>query len=460
MCEHCREEKQKKKEIGKVLDERFKEYEGIKGAEKIYKELGDRPYEDLSGKKFGRLVAKKAVGREKLGMILWLCECTCEYHGKIILRVTNLKSGRPSSCDLCQNLKGQSIGYWTVLEDDNSGKVLARCKCGVVRKVIKKNIGRTSMSCGCIHGAPRTIYRHDLVGQRFSHLLVLKKVGMNNDNRALWLCKCDCGNECVYNTKQLIENVRISCGCIQKPKPDNAKNLLNMKFGHLTVIGRAENKDNRAHWLCRCDCNNEIVVSSKILLNGEKTHCGCIKRPTPPNFVDLTGKKFNSLTVLKRVDDLVQDNGRKRVRYLVRCDCGNEFEVNADSITTSNTKSCGCLNSSGEKKIEEILKENNIEYEKQKTYEDLKSDKNCSLRFDFYILNGSYLIEYDGEQHYVSRNAGWMTEEVLKDNQRRDNIKNIYCETHDIPLIRIPYTHFKELCLEDLLLKTTKFRVV
>lgn len=306
----------------------------------------------------------------------------------------------------------------------------------------------------------RTVYRHNLEGKVFGHLLVVKKVGMNSDHRAMWLCKCSCGNECVYDTKALMDGRKISCGCIKKQKKSSIIDLTGKQFGLLRVIKFAGTKDRRAQWLCKCACNNEIIVSSKVLLNGQKTHCGCRRRPTPHNFVDLTGRRFHSLLVLKRVDDLIQDNGRRRVRYLVRCDCGNELEVNADSLTTSNTKSCGCLNSLGEKKIEEILKENNIEYEKQKTYEDLKSDKNYLLRFDFYIREGNYLIEYDGEQHFNSRKHGWMTEEVLQENKRRDNMKNTYCVTHDISLIRIPYTHYRDICLEDLQLETTKFRVV
>ena len=37
------------------------------------------------------------------------------------------------------------------------------------------------------------------------------------------------------------------------------------------------------------------------------------------NGKDITGMKFNKLTALKRVYD-----GRKGVRNLFRCDCGNE----------------------------------------------------------------------------------------------------------------------------------------
>ena len=39
-------------------------------------------------------------------------------------------------------------------------------------------------------------------------------------------------------------------------------------------------------------------------------------------------------------------------------------------------------------------------------------------------------------------------------------IKNQYCKTNHIPLIRIPYTHLPNIKIEDLLLETTNWRVV
>ena len=43
--------------------------------------------------------------------------------------------------------------------------------------------------------------------------------------------------------------------------------------------------------------------------------------------------------------------------------------------------------------------------------------------------------------------------------KERDEMKNEYCRSHRIPLIRIPYTQYENLCLEDILLDTTKFRI-
>lgn len=55
-------------------------------------------------------------------------------------------------------------------------------------------------------------------------------------------------------------------------------------------------------------------------------------------FRDLTGKKYNRLTVLR----LAEKRG-KNYYYECQCDCGNKKLIRAGQITSGGTKSCGCL---------------------------------------------------------------------------------------------------------------------
>lgn len=54
---------------------------------------------------------------------------------------------------------------------------------------------------------------------------------------------------------------------------------------------------------------------------------------------DLTGKRFNKLVVLHRVEN---GNGDKS-RWKCVCDCGNETTVSGVNLKTGAVKSCGCL---------------------------------------------------------------------------------------------------------------------
>lgn len=58
---------------------------------------------------------------------------------------------------------------------------------------------------------------------------------------------------------------------------------------------------------------------------------------------DLTEIRFGRLTVINRAEDHVKPCGKKEVMWKCRCDCGNEVTVSRSSLTSGNTKSCGCL---------------------------------------------------------------------------------------------------------------------
>ena len=56
-------------------------------------------------------------------------------------------------------------------------------------------------------------------------------------------------------------------------------------------------------------------------------------------FIDLSGKKFNMLTVLSEAGR----SKNKRVLWLCACDCGVEKIVLGELVTSGGAKSCGCL---------------------------------------------------------------------------------------------------------------------
>lgn len=57
-------------------------------------------------------------------------------------------------------------------------------------------------------------------------------------------------------------------------------------------------------------------------------------------FKDLTGQKFNRLTVL----GLGERNSSGQVQWKCRCDCGNIVLATTNYLKSGHTKSCGCLN--------------------------------------------------------------------------------------------------------------------
>lgn len=81
-----------------------------------------------------------------------------------------------------------------------------------------------------------------------------------------------------------------------------------------------------------------------------------------------------------------------------------------------------------------ILRDHNIVFETQKTYDTCKSNKGHLLRFDLYIPCINTLVELDGNQH-VDNKSPWAN----PGQWERDSVKTNWCRTNNIPLIRIPY---------------------
>lgn len=116
--------------------------------------------------------------------------------------------------------------------------------------------------------------------------------------------------------------------------------------------------------------------------------------------IDEVGNKYGKLTVIRQAE-----NRRYGcVAWLCKCECGNECIVSGRELRTGDTQSCGCIKSRGEQVISKILQENNIYFEKEKIFKDCRyPDSGGYPRFDFYV-NNTYLIEYDGEQHFNKDN--------------------------------------------------------
>ncbi|MDT9337765.1 hypothetical protein P3F01_15505 [Clostridium perfringens] len=133
----------------------------------------------------------------------------------------------------------------------------------------------------------------------------------------------------------------------------------------------------------------------------------------------------------------------------IKCPKGHVFEMDFQHFKRGQ-RCVFCDGSSGEIEIQNYLDKNNIHYEREFKFDDLK-DKGF-LRFDFAIFKDDQLvclIEFDGEQHYKIKNFGGIShEKALKkfnETQKRDNLKDKYCKEKNISLTRIHYTQFNDI---------------
>lgn len=276
----------------------------------------------------------------------------------------------------------------------------------------------------------------NLINQRFGKLIVINKTNKRKNNSIIWQCKCDCGNIEYLSTKELRNDGIIQCHRCGKTRMPN-KNLLidiiGKKFNHLTVIKKtSKRRSGKILYLCKCDCgSNKDILTTRTEL---------IKNHTTSCGCCMNKYSVGDVVNNRKIIGFQKNEENGRLYYKCIClYCNKEYFALGQTLEKS--ISCGCLkNSIGEMNVANILKEYNILNIKEYVFPSTK------YRFDFAILDKNTekiirLIEFDGELHYLEniKNKGWNTLEKYKKTKYNDNQKNKLAKEKGIPLVRIPY---------------------
>lgn len=126
-----------------------------------------------------------------------------------------------------QDLTGRRFGRLVALEkmkEPGKAKYKVRCDCGREKIVLADNLKRgMTASCGKSYRETKEFAMarvKNITGKRFGKLVVMKELG---DRKVL--CQCDCGKEKVVNKGHLVNGDIKSCGCIMsnQAKKNQAK---------------------------------------------------------------------------------------------------------------------------------------------------------------------------------------------------------------------------------------------
>lgn len=70
----------------------------------------------------------------------------------------------------------------------------------------------------------------DLINKKFGRLTVIEKTNKRADSGSIvWKCKCACGNIIEVSSKRLVNNINLSCGCYQKERQQYSMNKLHVR---------------------------------------------------------------------------------------------------------------------------------------------------------------------------------------------------------------------------------------
>jgi len=184
----------------------------------------------------------------------------------------------------CDVQPGAKIGRWTVIGkcEGSPPKWQCRCECGTVRDVLDRSLRFSgSTSCGCARREKALEKNaHQLAGQRFGKLYVVKKADEQEERRGCWwTCRCDCGKEVDVPGTLLYTGKKTSCGCATV-KNYAYVDITGQRFHRLTALYMVEGRTSKGGmiWHCRCECGNELDVSYNNLVYSNMRSCGCQKR--------------------------------------------------------------------------------------------------------------------------------------------------------------------------------------
>lgn len=218
----------------------------------------------------------------------------------------------------------------------------------------------------------------------------------------------------------------------------------------------------------KCNCGNLFVTPFDTFKNANKRKCNdcsmsdgikgkdgqirprAVGKTNDEFLVDLKEARGNEFTPL---DEYVNAKISIRVRHKK---CKNVWEVTPDHLINRKDDCPYCAkyvtNSRGTRRIQSWLIANKVDFEREKTFPNLKGYKNQNnLRFDFYLPHHNICIEYDGQQHFrpIPIFGG---KEAYRLQVLHDRLKDEFCKENKIKLIRIPY--YKKDLIESLLNKS------
>jgi hypothetical protein len=178
------------------------------------------------------------------------------------------------------DLTGQRFGRLVAVKRAEKRKWLFRCDCGEEKAIASFNVKNgTTTSCGCYRRetAKASTAKLDMLGQRFGELVVIASAGVGGDHgqRLLWECRCDCGSICVATGKNLRSGNTKTCG-----HGRTLGDLTGQAFSRLTVAALDHREGTLRFWQCLCECGKTAIVQTRSLVSGNTKSCGCLKSDT------------------------------------------------------------------------------------------------------------------------------------------------------------------------------------
>lgn len=206
---------------------------------------------------------------------------------------------------------------------------------------------------------------------------------------------------------------------------------------------KVEYNGNKNKVIITCPIHGDFIQKPNDHLSG----CGCPKCnneyiPTTSEWIEMAKKVHGDRYDYSKVEYI---NAKTKVCIICK-EHGEFWQRPNNHLNGCNCPHCNSNKRSlNEEYIESLLKENKINFSREKTFDWLKNKSHLYL--DFYLNDFNVAIEYQGEQHYqpIDKFGGY--NEFIKIKERDDK-KFELCEQHGI---KVFYLRGKKINIDSIL---------
>jgi hypothetical protein len=226
--------------------------------------------------------------------------------------------------------------------------------------------------------------------------------------------------------------------CLATTYPDIASQWHPTKNNEITPYDVVANSNKKFWFICKINKNHEWIASPnrRVSQNSTCPYCcgqkvdlsNCLATTYPDIASQWHPTKNNEITPY----DVVAGCGKK-IWWL--CEKNHSWAAYCYSRTGFAKNGCPyCCESKGEKLIKNYLIKNSIEFTYQYKLE-------YGGKADFYIKHKNFIIEFQGEQHYIPTYFGGKKskEDQFYQCVENDFKKRLFCKNNNISIFEIPF---------------------
>jgi len=208
------------------------------------------------------------------------------------------------------------------------------------------------------------------------------------------------------------------------------------------LISRYKTSDSKVEFK-HMECNHTFNMSPSSFKAGRRCpSCYGNKRYATKEWVNIIDTQYPN--IWDKYTLLSSYRNAKIKVYIKHNMCNKMFSIRPNDFQQG--ERCPyCSSPKGERLIMLVLDNNNISYDIQKRFNNLRDAS--MLSYDFYIPKYKMLIEYQGIQHF--KPVAHFNEDYFATQNLHDDIKREYAKNNSLELLEIPYTINSYMGIED-----------